>query len=76
MVNHFLASALWPLLVTLLVLGLSWQYVTGCLDALREWRRPTASARPTAPPVTKQELQARLACALTCSASASASASA
>ena len=59
MINHFLASALWPLLVTLLVLGLSYQYVTGCLDALREWRRPTVSARPTAVPITKQELQAR-----------------
>ena len=61
MLNRFLASALWPLLVTLLVLGLSWQYVAGWLDALREWRRPTPSARrPTATPVTKQELQARL----------------
>ena len=64
MINHFLASALWPLLVTLLVLGLSWQYVTGCLDALREWRRPTVSARPTAVPITKQELQARCTCSL------------
>ena len=61
MLNRFLASALWPLLVTLLVLGISWQYVAGWLDALREWRRPTPSARrPTATPVTKQELQARL----------------
>ena len=61
MLNRFLASALWPLLVTLLVLGLSWQYVAGWLDALREWRRPTPSARrPTATPVTKQELQAWL----------------
>ena len=61
MLNRFLASALWPLLVTLLVLGLSWQYVAGWLDALREWRRPNPSARrPTATPVTKQELQAWL----------------
>ena len=60
MVNNFLASALWPLLVTLLALGFSWQYVAGCFDALREWRRPTASARSTATPVTKQELQAWL----------------
>ena len=46
-VNGFLMSRLWPLIVTIVVVVLSYQYVMGWIDELRKQRRPNANAKST-----------------------------